>query len=346
MFSFLKKPVSNKVTLASETRTLLVAGGKTLLEAMLAEGLAMPHDCKVGSCGTCRFKLLDGKIRELSPSALVLERNELSAGYRLACQALPRSDLTIALDAPLLSQQAVENYPATIVTATRLCPDIINLTVELDRPLSFTPGQYADLSLPGIDGPRSYSFAFAPKNGSVKQLQFHVRHVPGGAFTDWLFGGERIGTQLEVAAPYGAFHLKPSKAPMLCIAGGSGLAPIMAILQEAHALGANRPVILLYGARTRAHLYCLDEISALAADWNAPFEFIPVLSEETPDSSWQGARGLVTQQIVGIPDKAQCEAYLCGPPAMVDHAEAELLGAGVPRDAISADRFLDRSSAR
>ncbi|RIJ16702.1 oxidoreductase [Henriciella mobilis] len=346
MFSFLKKPKPNKVTLTSEARELFVAQDKTLLEAMLAEGMAMPHDCKVGSCGTCKFKLLDGKIRELSPSALVLERDELSAGYRLACQALPRSDLTIALDAPLLSQQAVNNYPATIVAATRLCPDIINLIVELDRPLSFTPGQYADLSLPSIDGPRSYSFAFAPENGSAKQLQFHVRHVPGGAFTDWLFGGERIGTQMEVAAPYGAFHLKPSKAPMLCIAGGSGLAPIMAILQEARALGANRPVILLYGARTKAHLYCLDEISALAADWNAPFEFIPVLSEESPNSPWEGARGLVTQQIAEIPDRAQCEAYLCGPPAMVDLAEEVLLKAGVSRHAISADRFLDRSSAR
>ncbi len=346
MFSFLKKPELNKVTLVSEARTLLVARDKTLLEAMLAEGLAMPHDCKVGSCGTCKFKLLDGRIRELSPSALALERDDLTAGYRLACQALPRSDLTIALDAPLSSQQAVENYSATIIAAPRLCPDIINLIVELDRPLSFTPGQYADLSAPGIDGPRSYSFAFAPKAVSCLQLQFHVRHVPGGTFTDWLFGGERIGTQLMVAAPYGEFHLKTSTAPMLCIAGGSGLAPIMAILQEALAIGTKRPVFLLYGARSQAHLYCLDEIGELKAAWNGPFEFIPVLSEESPDSPWEGARGLVTQQIAEIPDRAQCEAYLCGPPAMVDLAEEELLKAGVSRHSISADRFLDRSSAR
>lgn len=346
MFSFLKKPGPNKVTLASETRTLLVARDKTLLEAMLAEGLAMPHDCKVGSCGTCKFKLLDGKIRELSPSALALDRDELAAGYRLACQALPRSDLTIALDAPLLSQQAVESYSAMIVAAPRLCPDIINLIVELDRPLCFTPGQYADLSVPGIDGPRSYSFAFAPKAGPARQLQFHVRHVSGGAFTDWLFGSEPIGTQLKVAAPYGEFRLNTSTAPMLCIAGGSGLAPIMAILQEALANGATRPVVLLYGARSQAHLYCLGEIGELKAAWNGPFEFIPVLSDEAPGNPWEGARGLVTQQIAGIPDLKKCEAYLCGPPAMVDQAEEELLSAGVSRDAIFADRFLDRSSAR
>ena len=149
-----------------------------------------------------------------------------------------------------------------------------------------------------------------------------------------------------VSAPYGEFHLKTSTAPMLCIAGGSGLAPIMAILQEALANGANRPVVLLYGARSQAHLYCLDGIGELKAAWNGPFEFRPVLSEEAPDSAWDGARGLVTQQIAGLLDEALCEAYLCGPPAMVDLAEEELLKAGVSRDTISADRFLDRSSAR
>lgn len=346
MFSFLKKSEPNTVTLASEGRSLLVARDKTLLEAMLAEGLAMPHDCKVGSCGTCRFKLLDGKIRELSPSALALERDQLLAGYRLACQAIPRSDLTIALDAPLSIQQAVEDYSATIVATPRLCGDIINLIVELDRPLSFTPGQYADLSAPGIDGPRSYSFAFAPAAGPTRQLRFHVRHVPGGAFTDWLFGGERIGTQLKLAAPYGEFQLRTSTAPILCIAGGSGLAPIIAILQAGLALGAARPVVLLYGARSQANLYCLDEIGELKAAWKAPFEFIPVLSDEAADSDWQGARGLVTQQIAAMPIAAPCEAYLCGPPAMVDLAEDELIKAGLARDAISADRFLDRSNPR
>jgi xylene monooxygenase electron transfer component len=346
MFSFLKKPKSNLITVDGGAQSLMVPSGKTLLEAMLAEGLAMPHDCKVGSCGTCKFKLVDGKIRELSPSALVLERAELADGYRLACQAMPRSDLTIALETPLSKQQAVEEYAATIVAAPRLCPDIINLIVEIDRPLAFTPGQYADLCAPGIDGPRSYSFAFAPSAGSAQRLAFHVRHVPGGAFTDWLFGADRIGTQITLAAPYGQFRLKPGSAPMLCIAGGSGLAPIMAILQQALALGAQRPVTLLYGARSQLHLYCLEEIALLHAAWKADFEFRPVLSEEFPDSDWAGARGFVTDQIASIPALASHEAYLCGPPAMIDLAEKALLDGGLASDAIAADRFLDRSCTR
>ncbi len=346
MFSFLKKSQPVTVTITSEHQALQVSNGKTLLEAMLAEGLAMPHDCKVGSCGTCRFKLLEGKIGELSPSALVLERDELAAGYRLACQAMPRSDLVIALDAPLAKQVAVENFSATIVAAPRLCPDIIELSVELDHPLAFVPGQYADLNAPGIDGPRSYSFAFAPNNGSAQSLRFHIRHVPGGSFTDWLFNGNRVGTKLMLTAPFGQFRLKPGLAPMLCVAGGSGLAPILAILEEALALGGKQPVTLLYGARTRENLYCLDEIGALRAAWKAPFVFTAVLSEEAPDSEWTGARGLVTAPLATIPELAGHEAYLCGPPAMIDAAEALLLKAGVRQEAIAADRFLDRSNLR
>lgn len=343
MFSFLKKQRSSKVRIAGEPAILEVPRGKTLLEAMLAEGLAMPHDCKVGSCGTCRFKLVDGKIGELSPSALVLEREELAAGYRLACQAMPRSDLTIALDAPLAMQSTVEDYTGTIIAAPRLCQDIIGLTLELDRPLPFSPGQYADLTAPGIEGPRSYSFAFAPGAGAVQLLRFHIRHVPGGAFTDWLFGGDRIGTKLQLRAPYGQFCLKQTSAPMICLAGGSGLAPIMAILEQAMALGGTRPVTLLYGARSQKNLYCLAEIEELSAAWNAPFEFTPVLSEEPANSEWTGARGLVTEALTSIEDQESHEAYLCGPPAMIDTAEAILLNAGIGKDAITADRFLDRS---
>ncbi|CAM5391748.1 2Fe-2S iron-sulfur cluster-binding protein [Sphingobium scionense] len=346
MFSILKKQRSSKVSIAGEPAILEIPRGKTLLEAMLAEGLAMPHDCKVGSCGTCRFKLMDGKIGELSPSALVLERDALSQGYRLACQAMPRSDLVIALDAPLSRQQAVESFTATIVATSRLCPDIINLVVKIDRPMQFSPGQYADLTGPGMAEPRSYSFAFAPERGEAQRLEFHVRHVPGGLFTDWLFGEDRIGQTLDLSGPFGQFRLNDSSAPMLCLAGGSGLAPIMAILQQAQSMGANRPVTLLYGARTRQHLYCLDEIEALSAAWDAPFEFVPVLSEEDAGSDWTGGRGLVTEPIARLPGLTRTEAYLCGPPAMIDAAEAQLIQHGVLPEMIAADRFLDKSTMR
>jgi NAD(P)H-flavin reductase/ferredoxin len=344
MFSFLRKSKVNTVSVEGTPTTIEVAAGKTLLEAMLGQGLAMPHDCKVGSCGTCKFKLVSGKIGELSPSALALEGDEVRSGYRLACQAIPRSDLTIAVDAPLAHGTAVAGYRGTIVAAPRLCEDIIGLTIELDRPLAFAPGQYADLTAPGIDGARSYSFAFAALDGPVRKLHFHIRHVPGGAFTDWLFGGDRTGMELVVTAPFGQFALKDSKAPILCIAGGSGLAPILSILQHALASGGTRPVHLLYGARRRTNLYAVANIDALRERWQVPFVFVPALSDENPDSDWQGARGLITEQIAGVSDLPAHEAYLCGPPAMIDLAEAYLIASGVERSSISADRFLDRSN--
>ncbi|PKB13571.1 xylene monooxygenase electron transfer subunit [Novosphingobium kunmingense] len=346
MFSFLRKSKVNTVSVEGTPTTIEVAAGKTLLEAMLGQGLAMPHDCKVGSCGTCKFKLVSGKIGELSPSALALEGEEVRGGYRLACQAIPRSDLTIAVDTPLMQGRAAEDYRGTIVAAPRLCKDIIGLTIELDRPLAFTPGQYADLTVPWIEGARSYSFACAALGGPVQQLHFHIRHVPGGAFTDWLFGADRTGTELMVAAPFGQFALKDGQAPMLCIAGGSGLAPIVSILQQALAAGGTRPVHLLYGARRQDNLYALDEIESLRKRWHAPFTFTPALSDEAAGSDWEGARGLITELIDGVADLPAHEAYLCGPPAMIDLAEAQLLAGGVDRAAISADRFLDRGSGR
>lgn len=344
MFSFFQKVRSHQITIAGQSESVDASPKNTLLETLLGTGLTMPHDCKVGSCGTCRFRLLDGKIKELSPSALALDRDALVAGYRLACQAMPRSDLEIAVDAELKWQQPMQEFRAKIIATPRLCPDIIGLVLELDRSISFTPGQHADLSVSSVEGPRTYSFAFAPVYAAVSKVHFHVRHVPGGAFTDWLFGGDRVGQELNLTGPDGEFYLKVRDKPILCIAGGSGLAPILSILQSAQLYGSPRPVTLLYGARTQAHLYCLEEIEKLRQEWPTPFTFVPVLSEEDPASSWTGARGLVTDQIASLKELAGHDVYLCGPPPMIDAAEAVLIEADVPQDAISADRFHDRSA--
>lgn len=342
MISFFKKSGPHKVSIADTDQTIDASPDRTLLETLLGLGMDMPHDCKVGSCGTCRFRLIEGKVKELSPSALALEKEELDEGYRLACQAMPRSDLTIAANMSGARVQPVESYSARISGMPRLCPDIIGLTLETDRPVVFAPGQYADLSVDAVDGARSYSFAFAPKAGSAQSLLFNIRHVPGGAFTDWLFSTDRVGETVCLSAPYGDFALRDSSAPMLCIAGGSGLAPIISILELQLEQGADRPVTLHYGARTQAHLYNLDVIARLKEAWNAPFEFVPVLSEESDDSDWEGERGLVVDLIDRVPGLSRHEAYLCGPPVMIDIAESRLLACGMDAGAISADRFLDR----
>lgn len=343
MLSFLRKKQARQVTISERDLAFSVPPGASLLEAMLANGIAMPHDCKVGTCGTCRYRLEEGKIGELSPSALSLTREDLEAGYRLACQTIPRSDLRIAVDRLHGQMAAIAHYDAEIIATPNLSHDIIGLTLRLDRPITFTAGQHADLTAPGLIGARSYSFAFAPKGEAAGVVRFHVRKVPGGAFTEWLFAADRTGTKLQLSGPDGYFGLHDADASILCIAGGSGLAPILSILEEAQWAGTTRPVTLLYGARTRKDLYCTAEIEALRKGWPDTFDFLPVLSAEPEDSAWAGARGLVSDYIDKVAGLAGRQAYLCGPPPMIDAAEAALLAAGLTSDAIKADRFYDRS---
>ncbi len=343
MFSLFKKK-SHRIAVPEHGISFEVNPGATVLEAALANGLRMPHDCKVGTCGTCRYRLQEGRVREIRPSALALSTQQLDAGYHLGCQSLPRSDLTIALDElapePVFHSNRIDGIIAAV---TPLSHDIVQLSVNLKQPMSFVAGQYADLSVPAIDGARSYSFSSAPRGAPAQTVNFHIRRVPNGAFTGWLFEGERAGLEMSVCGPQGNFHLREdSHAPILCVGGGSGLAPLMSILDEALWAGSVRPVTLLYGARTQKDLYCVAEIKALAAAWPTTFQYIPVLSAEPEDTDWQGARGFVSDHIAGVADLAAYHAYLCGPPPMVDAAESALLSAGLSAAVIHADRFYDR----
>jgi NAD(P)H-flavin reductase/ferredoxin len=343
MLSLFRKKSPNQVELNGRPDSIEVSAGATLLEALLDAGIDMPHDCKVGSCGTCKYRLDAGKIAELSPSALALSREEIASGYRLACQSLPRSDLRISVDRLGDRLVEVENFTARIVAAPLLSHDIIGLRLQLDRPLSFVAGQYAEIACDAVAGARTYSISNAPRGQARDILEFHVRKVPGGAFTEWLFAQDRTGTDLRLTGPGGSFRHQGGEGAILCIAGGSGLAPILSLLEEAHWSGASSSVTLLYGARAERDLYCRAEIAELAAKWRGNFEYLPVLSEEPVTSDWSGARGLVADRIASISDLAAHQCYICGPPPMVDAAERLLLSGGVPGDAILADRFFDRS---
>jgi CDP-4-dehydro-6-deoxyglucose reductase len=162
--------------------------------------------------------------------------------------------------------------------------------------------------------------------------------------SNWLHTHSRVGTRVTVNGPHGAFYLRDSDAPVLCVAGGSGMAPIKALLEDMSKKGVNRPVTYLFGARTRADLYCVEEMDAIKVNAKGHFQFLPILSEEPAGTDWTGERGLVTsfietQQL----DLSKCEAYLCGPPPMIDSAIEVLIRRGVPRSRIFFDKFLDAS---
>jgi NAD(P)H-flavin reductase/ferredoxin len=326
---------------------LTVGAKETLLMAALKAGLPYPFECQVGSCTSCKARLVEGEIKALTDFAYVLEMDEIKDGYILACQSLAKSDLKIHVESV---EDGIEPLPIVttegLVTSVRnLTHDIYELCITLDTPMEYMAGQYANLHVPGVADSRSYSFAAAPVTNGTQELTFHIRLVPGGEVSTWLEKGDVTGSQVQVDGPHGVFWLRHSDAPILCIAGGSGMAPIKAILEQAAQDNTSRQAVYLFGARTQADLYAVENMAAIKSKWTSGFNFSPTLSEEPEASDWNGARGMVTEWI----DKqtnfelSQCHAYLCGPPAMIDAALPVLKDAGIHPKHIHFDKFTDRS---
>jgi len=312
-----------------------VAPKETLLQAALRAGIDFPHSCRVGSCTTCKCQLRHGKVRQLTPASYVLTAEELAQRYILACQSIPEGDVHLEVTLP---DTAIRRVSGRVTDQIRLTHDIVELRVRLDGSLRYKAGQYADIALAGLPGVRR-SYSFAAPSRLDDQVRFFVRKVPGGAFSALVNDTDVTGEVMTVEGPKGDFHLRPAAAPLLFVAGGSGLAPILAILQDAADAGVERPATLLFGARTHNDLYGLARIGEIAGRWAAAFNFIPVLSHEADDSFWRGARGQVTAM---IPRTLQhgAHAYLCGPPGMINSAVGVLSQHGVAPDLIHADRFV------
>lgn len=339
MFAFLtkKKPITAHIN----AQPIVVQPRETLLQAALREGINFPHSCRVGGCASCKCKLVNGKVKELTEAGYILSDEDLDQGYILACQSVPQTDVSIEVD--LGSQQARRRVGGRVVSQDKLTHDITRLRVQLDEALAYKAGQFADISIESLSGvSRSYSFATPVQPDS--QVSFFVRRVPGGVFSSAINDGNVVGQGVTIDGPAGDFWLRPSDAPILLVAGGSGLAPVLALLKDAVAHGVSRPVALLFGAREERDLYALDEIQEIARQWHGPFKFISVLSAAAADTSWRGERGLVIDKIPMVL-AAGTHAYLCGPPPMIDSAVALLKLHGVPAEYIHADRFTTLQDA-
>lgn len=339
MFAFLtkKKPITAHIN----AQPIVVQPRETLLQAALREGINFPHSCRVGGCASCKCKLVNGKVKELTEAGYILSGEDLDQGYILACQSVPQTDVSIEVD--LGSQQARRRVGGRVVSQDKLTHDITRLRVQLDEALAYKAGQFADISIESLSGvSRSYSFATPVQPDS--QVSFFVRRVPGGVFSSAINDGNVVGQSVTIDGPAGDFWLRPSDAPILLVAGGSGLAPVLALLKDAVAHGVSRPVALLFGSREERDLYALDEIQEIARQWRGPFKFIPVLSAAAADASWRGERGLVIDKIPMVLT-AGTHAYLCGPPPMIDSAVALLKLHGVPAEYIHADRFTTLQDA-
>lgn len=354
MFGLFKKKPKGPATVRVEPLgiEIEVPAGQSMLQAVLEAGYDFPHSCKVGTCMSCRCRLISGKVNAIRDFSYVLSGEELRAGYILACQAKVPAGTQAVIEMnidPNRPQYELVTASGVIASQQALTHDIVELKIKLNdagTAIDYAAGQYASLRRAGLERDREYSFATAPVAGGSRDLTFFIRHVPGGQFTDWLFAESRVGEPLQVSGPGGDFWLRPSDAPLLMIAGGSGLAPVLCILEASLREGSQRDVMFLFGARAQRDLYQLDAINKIAAQWKGNFKFMPILSDEPADSGWQGSRGLVTEYLVPahIPELGARHAYLCGPPRMIDAAMIQLYAAGIVEDNIHYDKFLDAGS--
>ncbi len=353
MFGFFNKnkgPFSAKILPSGETITVKGGSSENLLKAALESGIQWPYSCRVGSCGTCKCRLVSGKIKPLNDFSYVLTGEELDAGYILACQTMLKSDIEVEVKdlahANGVNLAKSRRLNGTIAEITSLTHDIIEVKIELAENFSdYLAGQYADIVLPGIvERARSYSFSNAPSNEKPNRVGFFIRRVKNGKLTEWLHAADRVGEKVILDGPHGSFYLREPSGPILLVAGGSGLAPIRALLQQIALEGRTTDTTLIFGARTREDLYCLEDIEKFGAQAKGKFKFVPVLSAET-NGGWKGAVGNCPDAIKAeMLELESSHAYLCGPPIMIDAAVDRLKAFGLPESQIFFDKFLDSSS--
>jgi len=333
---------------------LTVKAGDNLLKAGLEAGLAWPHDCRVGSCGTCKCILKKGKIKALTDFTYVLDGEQLKAGTILACQTALRSDLEVEVELDDAFATELLHLKGSIARINDLTHDIKEIVVRCESGFKrdMLAGQYAEITVAGISTPRSYSFAKSPRNELEGEFSFYIRQVPGGEFTDWLFAENRVGVAVSLSAPYGQFYHRPLGSQMVCIAGGSGMSAINAILEDCVLDQVQRNCIFLFGARTQQDLYCAEDMQRIKEQWHKDytFDYVPVLSAEPEESGWTGPTGFVTSYFqenyvdTGAIDLKEAQGYLCGPPPMIDAGIESLKSAGISEESIYFDKFLDASS--
>jgi p-cymene methyl-monooxygenase electron transfer component len=330
------------VEVKSTGQKFAVVSGETVLERALKEGLAYPHDCTVGTCGTCKTRLISGKVDAITPFSYTLSKEELAAGYILACQAVPKSDLVVDVEIASGAPMIAASQTATLTALDDLTHDIKRARWAVETPVTYRAGQYMNVRWNGADY-RSYSFATAPSTSGLRELTTFVRHVPGGAFTDMLFTGDPMAQTYEIDAPHGNFWLRDGDGPILCIAGGSGLAPLLSLLEDAANRKVRRDCVLLFGARGERDLYAAEEINAIRNRWTARFDYWPVLSEE---QSGGHRHGMVTQFVPEALERlgGGAHGYMCGPPPMIDAGIAVLAAAKIALEHIHYDKFTDASS--
>lgn len=331
---------SFRVTLQPSGHTFTTDGSDSVLQAALDAGLTLPYGCRNGACGACKGRVIDGLVDHGPAQEQALPTADRVSGLALFCCAKPLSDLVLECrEVGTAKDIPVKIMPCRVQKIERVAADVIVLSLKLpaNERLQFLAGQYIEFLLK--DGKRrAFSIANAPHDDGF--LQLHIRLIAGGEFTGHVFGAMKEKDILRFQGPYGSFFLREeSTKPMILLAGGTGFAPIKALVEHAIHHNIARPMEIYWGARNRAGLYLPD----LPLEWAAAHShvrYVPVLSDATEQDARQGRTGLVHRAVLeDHADLSDYQVYACGAPAMIDAARAEFVVRGLPAEEFFADAF-------
>ncbi len=329
------------VTIQSSGRHFPVAPGETVLEAAQRAGIALPYSCRAGVCGSCKATLLEGRCEYPRNPPAALSGTSPSQHAILLCQAVPMENLLIeAREVTSVEDIARRQLDVVVARKWMLAPDVIGLHLQpaAGQPrLQWLPGQYLDVLL---DEGRRRPFSIANHPQADGSIELHVRHVAGGGFTSWVYDTLKVGDALRIEGPLGTFvPREDSERPMVFMAGGTGFAPVKAIVEHFMALGTRRPMRVYWGARSAADLYLRE----LAAGWSSTAHdlvFHAVISDPEQAAAHGLRMGLVHEAVLeDQPDLSGYDVYMSGPPAMIDAGRKLFTDAGLPEERLYYDSF-------
>jgi len=340
--------MSFTVTVQPSGRSFQVSRDEPILAAAIRAGVGLPYGCKDGACGSCKSRLLEGRVIHGAHQAGALSAAEAEAGWTLTCCAAAQTDLVIEVRTVAgAGEIPVRKMPVRVTRIDKPAPDVVVLTLQLpaNDALRFQPGQYIEFILQG-NLRRSYSMANSPLAQSDKpSVELHIRHTPGGVFTDAVFSTMKEKDILRMEGPFGTFFLREDSAkPMVLLASGTGFAPIKAIIEHMQIKGIQRPAVLYWGCRSKVDLY-QHEWALEAASKMAHLTYVPVLSEPQAEDAWTGRTGFVHHAVMrDFPDLSAHQVYACGAPIMVSSAQHDFtLTCGLPADEFYADAFTSEA---
>jgi len=333
--------MSFQITVQPSGRQFQAGADETLLAAGIRQGIGLPYGCKDGACGSCKCRKLEGAVVHGEHQSKALSADEETAGYVLTCCARPLSDVVLeSRQVTDASAFPVKKMPARVSSLHKASPDVMLMQLQLpaNDTLRYHAGQYVEFIL--RDGARrSYSMANAPHLGPGVEL--HIRHMPGGKFTDHVFGAMKEKDILRVEGPYGSFFLREdSTKPMILLASGTGFAPIKAIIEHMQFKRLQRPAVLYWGGRRPHDLYMDEWVRARAAEM-PNLRYVPVVSDALPEDDWQGRTGFVHRAVLqDFADLSGHQVYACGAPIVVDSARSDYVREGrLSEEEFFADSF-------